>query len=196
MATQDKLPTGDAGSPNNTWTALGGGSKYVEVDDPIESPDDATTEINTQGEDDQQFTFAAFAIDSSSINKITVSLRHKRDSGSYHEVKAQLVVNGVEYLGAIIATSSTIWTSTSTDWLTNPNTVLAWTEADVEGTGANPLQRFGVNDYAHPGNTVRVTQIYVTVDYEAAAGGPTVPQFMPSVWHLMGSGGMVGLMWR
>jgi len=38
--------------------------------------------------------------------------------------------------------------------------------------------------------------VALALEIMAAAGGATVPQFMPSVWHLMGSGGMVGVLWR
>ena len=31
---------------------------------------------------------------------------------------------------------------------------------------------------------------------EFTPGGPTVPQFMPSMWHLAASGGIIGTLWR
>ena len=173
MATQDRLATGDG--TTDDWNALGGGSKFSEVDDPIGSPDDDTTYVfATTNNLAQRFSFAAFAINSISVDKVRVTYRHKKTTG-FVSTAAQIKVNGVAYTGT--GRNRSAWTTDIQDWLTNPNTGAAWLEADVEGTGANPLQEFGVNGASvDAGEEARCTQVYATVTFVAAGVG--------NPWHV------------
>ena len=68
----------------------------------------------------------------------------------------------------------------SRDFIVNPVTSAAWTVADVNGSGSNPLQAFGLDvTVQYPGNYYGLTQIYLTVNY-ALAGA----------FCAMGSGGI------
>jgi hypothetical protein len=64
-------------------------------------------------------------------------------------VKPGLLVNGTWYPHATIHShpgSSYSWYSISgASWTTNPDTGAAWTVDDVQGTGANPFQGFGID---------------------------------------------------
>jgi len=80
-------------------------------------------------------------------------------------------VNGIRYAGTEQALT-TSYANYTWDWLTNPNTGIAWTEADVEGTGPNPLQEFGVRAInVGGGEQINCTQTYITVTYTEAGGG-------------------------
>ena len=140
MAIQNRVPTSDVAGGG--WVALGGGDSYVEVDDPVGTPDDDTTYIySTSTTAVEYFEYLDFVITSSAIASITVYGRAKYiGSGDY---RFRVQVNGVIYTGSI-HTLTASYANYSTQWLTNPNTGLAWVETDVEGTGAAPLQYFGV----------------------------------------------------
>lgn len=174
MATQDRSPTGDY---SIAWTPLGGGNNYVEVDDAPGAPDDDTTynyRQNSNGQD--HFTFSAFSIDSSAVAKLTITIRAMRTAAGATNTKSQVVVGGTLYTGAVMS-SQTTWTDHPQDWLTNPDTGSAWIEADIEGTGSNPLQRFGYRSgNLSSGKEVRATQVYATVDYTATGGATFVPK--------------------
>jgi hypothetical protein len=162
------VPTGN-GTTNDWNTAFGAATKWDCVNDPVGSPDDATTYAASeeQPNPEQTFTFAAFSITSSAITKVTVTVRWACLAGEVRH-SAVIVVGGTNYPSANSdAKSDSTYETDVWDWLTNPATGLAWTEAAVEG-----LLEFGVGAEAmNPGDTVAVTQVYATVDYTAAAGG-------------------------
>jgi hypothetical protein len=172
-STQDRLPTGDSATSN--WTALGGGTKFSEVDDPIGTPDDDTTYISKDDSSGaQDFTFAAFAItNGSTINSVQLIARcRERDADDVLQLTGRLQVNSTDYAATSqnVADGATYGDYTFT-WATNPNTAVAWTEADVEGTSAAPLQEFGVNVASiAAGEGIRCTQVFARVDYTAAGG--------------------------
>jgi hypothetical protein len=169
MATQTRLPTGDGST--SAWTALGGGSKFSEVDDPIGTPDEDTTyvsRVNTAGT--QLYTFSAFAVPSgSTINFVRVFARMRMAAGS---ATAALIlrVNGTNSVINVGAQTASYADETN-DWLTNPNTGLAWTVDDVNGVGADPLQEFGhrTDSGFGAGEEMRCTQCYAEVDYTESA---------------------------
>ncbi len=167
MATQDRLPTGDG--TTTAWTPSSGSDHYAMVDDPIGTPDDDTTYLETSSTNQKElFTFTAFDINSSSIDKVTVFIR-ARDTGANTNMIAELLrVNGTDYNASPVPAPLT-YTNHTNDWLTNPDTAAAWTEADVEGTGSNPIQQFGVGSGIVT-DALRCTQVYCTVTYTEATG--------------------------
>lgn len=170
MATQDRLPTGIGAS--NTWTASAG-DKWDCVDDPVGAPNDDTDYCYVSGADGYQtFTFTAFAITSSAVSKVTVSHRVRMVSGAGN-ITARIRVGGTNYNSASDYISSTSYANYAKDWLTNPKSGAAWTEAEVEGSDVtNPLQQFGMTSAGiGGGEEMRVTQVYCTVTYTEAAGG-------------------------
>jgi hypothetical protein len=146
----------------------------VEVDDPVGSPDDDTSYVSETGAFQRQlFTFSAFSISSSAIAFIRIFTRAKY-VGSSGIIRTRLVVGGNEYSsGNNTLTAS--YTDFANDFLTNPDTAAAWTEADVEGTGSNPIQEIGLRHQA--GDELRCTQEYILVDYTAAVGGIVAPYY-------------------
>lgn len=173
MATQDRLPTGNS-AVSDTWVTGTAGNKWDDVDDPVGTPDDATTYIlkNDANNAIQLFTFTAFAITSSAISHIRVFVRAQRTAAGACTIRRQLRVNGTTYLVSTNATATTSWADYTADQLTNPNTALAWVEADVEGTGAAPLQEIGLGiSNWNAGEELQATQMYAQVDYTDAAGG-------------------------
>jgi hypothetical protein len=171
MATQERYPTGNS-AVSNAWTAGTGGNKWDEVDDPAGVPDDETTYMfNANANQSQLFTFTPFAISPSAIASVSVVVRSRKETSTSYNTRARLLVNGTAYIINLSGETTSYATQTLT-WTTNPNTGIAWTEADVEGTGANPLQEFGVSSIGQgAGETIRVTQCYIVVDYTAAGGG-------------------------
>jgi hypothetical protein len=173
MATQTRVPTG-AGDTNNYSFASGGSDHYLEVDDPVGTPDDSTTYVSAVAVNGriELFTFAAFSISSSAIASVAVKSRMQRigSNTAAHRLK----VNGTVYVGAS-ASPGLSWADASETWLTNPDTGIGWTEADVEGTGANPIQQFGFSSAGvGVGEESQCTQCYCEVDY--TAGGAAAPK--------------------
>lgn len=172
MATQTRLPTGDS-AVDNGWSSSSGTTKTADVDDPIGSPDDDTTYAFKNGANANQLhTFSAFSIPVGST-AITVSViyRPRRTSTSLN-TNARIRVGGTTYEeGAGVVAGSTYSTRT-VNWATNPATSAAWTVADVNGTGPNPLQEFGyANTQTSGTEEARVTQCYLQVTYTPSTGG-------------------------
>ena len=82
--------------------------------------------------------------------------------------RAALKVGGTLY-GATDggADPTTSWADRSYAFTTNPATSAAWTVADINGSGANPLQAFGINSTDSNPN-IQISQCYAVVNYTAA----------------------------
>lgn len=165
MATQDRNPTGDGASVQ--WTPSTGSTHWNLVDE-VTANDDTDYVSATTANIKDLFTFSAFSITSDDITSVKVILRVRTLTGT-RTPSAILRVNGTNYLTSLGSIGVT-WTTITTTWSTNPDTSLAWTEADVEGTGANPLQQIGI-DSGGLGPDMRCTQCFATVDYTAAGAG-------------------------
>lgn len=171
MTTQDRVPTGDDGG--TTWETVGADTEWEAIDDPVGTPDNDTTYLSqTNGNQTTPvFSFTAFSINSIAIAKVIVTFRSRHLTGNATTLATRTKVNGFPYAGANQAQVDTYENYTE-ELLTNPDTGLAWVEADVEGTGANPLEAFAVrNGGTGAGEEVRCTQGYITVDYTPAAAG-------------------------
>lgn len=170
LPTQQRLPTGD-GDVSGTWTVTPSSptTRYDKVDDPIGSPDDNTTYIVGTVVGRSLFTYSAFSVPSNAtITNLTLTYRHRDQvSTGTNNIRSSLKVNGTYYTtdpGINANNSLTVWAYRSYAWTTNPDTGAAWTVADINGTGSNPLQQWGVyTSDATP--DVAVTQVYATVNY-------------------------------
>ena len=183
MATLIRRPTGNS-STYNQFISQTGGNKWDDVEEV--SADDATSYIqnpNEGGAPDQGFTYSSIAITATSITSVAVSARYRENpsSGTSVFISRFIVVGGTQYQwGAdpIEAPTDHSWATDATAvWTTNPATTFAWTEADIEGSSANPLQEFGVTVGNAAGDYLDVTQVFMTVTFdgtEDGVGDPTV----------------------
>lgn len=146
-------------------TALGGGDHYIEVDEQPD-PDEDSTRVYT----------------TSTANKVDLYglPNHTTESGTINSVKAYArcrYTAGVSYGQIKIKTHATVYsgdeetlppfdyTTYSKTWSDNPNTLTAWTWAEVDALEAGiQLRTGGVKRGAH------CTQVYVEVDYTPPVG--------------------------
>lgn len=178
-ATQDRLPT--ANGSTNVWNYSGSTSGCVSeatewacVDDAIGAADNATTYIYIASVNNtSMFEYTNFSINSTAISnvKITGTCRWSTEVTDPTNIVFRLAVNGTTYTSAAQdLTASWAEYTSGTTWNNNPNTSSAWVEADVEGTGSNPIQEFGVNPTSIVATEqVECTQLYLTVTYTPVA---------------------------
>lgn len=179
MATADRLPTSD-GDSSGTITAYPTSSpKYSKVDDPVGSPDDASTYVQFESDGAYQlYGFSGFYLpEGSTITKLTLTFRiwcNQQPEGSWSEIAPKLKAGGSYYTGAG-ESSHDAWGTYTRDYTTNPKTGLAWTVDDINGVGANALQQFGSQAVRYLFTNPRITQVYATVTYtlppESGSGG-------------------------
>lgn len=164
------LPTGD--NTHLNWTALGGGTFFSEVDDPVGANDGDTTYDSAPAAttDPLDCTKAAFAIpNGATIQSVEVVVVAKMTAGT-GQIRPYILLAGIQGDPAGFTNITTSYVAYTATWTTNPDTGLAWTEADVEGTGPNPL---GNRIIVFPGNlvggSIRVTQMYIAANYTLGA---------------------------
>lgn len=155
------FPTTDS-TTYDQWTASSGSDKYAMVDD--NPHDSATTYIYITDVNGRQYFTNNPVLPSGTILGVSVYYVDYEFAGATGGRPA-IIVNGTEYLGDFFL-SDPAWTEHSYEWTTNPDTGIAWTQEDVQGSGANPLEEWGVRATAQgAGDTMRVTQVYLLVRY-------------------------------
>lgn len=164
MPTNEILPSANGDISASGWAASGAATLWDCVNDPVASPDDATTIIyNTAAAKYALFT-GSFSVPANAvIDYVRIVLRATHPSGTA-QLRARLKIGGT-YYDSSDSTIATSYTNYTKDFTTNPRTGAAWTVNDVNGTGSDPLQQFGVYNNAAPGANVIVTQIYCVVSY-------------------------------
>jgi hypothetical protein len=100
-----------------------------------------------------------------SITNLTVYVRAKEISSGDNKIQPSIRVNGNYYhIKSTEYDPTSIFSTYSFAYTTNPNTGAAWTVADINGTGPHPLQQFGFySSYLNPG--VRVSMAYAQVNF-------------------------------
>lgn len=169
-----QLPTGD--NTHLNWTALGGGTFFSEVDDPVGANDGDTTYDSAPAgtTDPLDFTRAAVAIPiGATIDSVQVVVIAKMTAGT-GQLRPYIITNAAAQAGpAGFQNLTTSYASYTDTWTTNPETAVAWTKADVEGTSGNALVS---RVLFYPGNilggSIRVTQVYIAANYTTAVGRP------------------------
>lgn len=144
MATDTRAPTSDFAT-GGTVAYSSGSTGYNLVNDYPDTADPLTSYVTlgTTANSFIVFNFTAFSIPTgSTINSVVVEFTDEEPSSGVNSVAARLRVNGTYYDSATHNPSTTTTARTKT-WLTNP-VGGGWTVDDVNGTGANPLQNFGV----------------------------------------------------
>jgi hypothetical protein len=168
VATQTRQPTGN--HTTTGFTGSSGGNQWEDCDEGVAAADDDTTYIFRQDSAaNHEFTYTAFSIASSSIASVTIRYRARRTAAGPATVASTIIIGGTRFNGTNNAQAVTYATFEEV-MTTNPATLAAWTEADVEGTGANPIQAFGLRGAAlSVGEEVRVSAVEIEVSYTAAA---------------------------
>lgn len=158
------------------WAAVGAATVWEAVNEAV--ADDDTSYAEETGSSGTHFlTMDAFSITSSAIAFLRHFTRMRVTLGSVN-INQRIIVNGTQYSGGTPTLTSTTYIDQTADFLTNPDTGSAWLEADIEGTGSNPLQDMVLRVTGIAGGeTVRCTQAYLLVDF-TAAGGVSIPVIM------------------
>lgn len=168
MATQFRDPTSDE-SVNGTWSGTAG-SRYTLVND---HPDSGATTSLTHGTlaGDICFGFSAFTIPSgSTINSITLEYYDYKTGFAAADFGGRLKVGGSYYNASSHDPAFLNITLRQDTWTTNPANGLAWSVDQINGSGTNNLQAFGMSSSdANP--TVVLGSIRAIVDYTAPSGG-------------------------
>ncbi len=141
MATKYRDPTSDISS-TGTWSPST--NRYAQVND---YPDASSTKL--QGGTATStclFGFSAFDVPANSTGiSVQVLYYDGEPASGNNNTGAQIVVGGTPYLATTHNPSGTTGTSRSDNWANNPKSGVAWTVADVNGSGGNALQQFGIN---------------------------------------------------
>lgn len=146
----------------NDWTPLGGGSRYVEVDEVTPDEDTSYIYVTSGTYKSQNFKLTPFT-GSGVINSITIRARIKHIGASNPYWRFILYTVGLWTSGFYVPTTS--YGNESWYLETDPNDSNPWTTAKLEDGW------FGVDgcDLGN-GGTLRCTWMEVVVDYTEPAG--------------------------
>lgn len=144
-------------------------SEYAAVDET--SPNDNDFIVGSGSGSDSYYLFTAnsFSIPSgAAVTSLAIYYRAADASSGTNNIGAALKVGGTVYRIANNPDSGYdpggSFTTYSYSYSTNPKTGSAWTVADINGTGSNPLQQFGVaSSDLNPG--VQISMVYAQVTY-------------------------------
>lgn len=160
MATETLRPNG-AGDLTQLF-AVGEANNWQNVDEA--SPDNDTTynRTSTASERMDLYELQDHAEGSGTINSVTVyAVCRALVAGT---VKPCLRAGGSDYAPASAGTLTTSYATYSHVWAINPNTGNPWQWSEIDALQAGVImQDDGIN-------RVRVTQVYVVVDYTVATG--------------------------
>jgi len=163
MATQTLTITGD-GAVRTGWDAEG--YDYTR----LQSDDDGTSVIYSPSIDNI-VSFALLdtsGLSGAAINSVKVYVKMATLAAYDGHIALGVRLSGTNYQGSEITHNGTTYTLYSTTWTTNPATSSAWTASEIDGM--EPFIYKTTN-----GDGVRVTYLYVEVDYTAGSGVTVTP---------------------
>ena len=138
---QTRVPISD-NDTDGTWNFS---SYWDDVDETTANDTDYMTGT-TDGGGYKLFGFSPFSLPSGlPVTDLAVYIRVRDVSDGGNSIRPYIKVNGTRYNTAPSNDPGTSFTTYSYSYLTNPNTGAAWTVADLNKTGANPLQLIGVD---------------------------------------------------
>lgn len=165
MATVTLRPTGNG--TLQTGTATGAATNWECVSE-ASSDDDVTYIVfGINGVFINTFTIGSSGIGTSDvINSVTVYIRMRNESSGrlVSSTNFPSVYEGGANRINSSAAGSTSYTNISNTWTTKPSSGLAWTKADID------VLEIGAHCAANSTN-IRLTNVYVVVDYTPAGGG-------------------------
>jgi len=157
-------------SPNSDvtskFTSSEGGSIYEVLAKPRCSPDDSTyAYLDGDDAQNQDVGYPAFSLGDNvdEIIQVYVSSRFWSTVGG-DPMRNLLYVNGTRYSGENYSPGITP-RQYFDYYVKNPDTDAAWIQADVEGTGPNPLEYAGCRAIISAGNQARWSQQYLCVEW-------------------------------
>ncbi len=156
-------------TPNSNVVTTGwgaeGGPDYTSVDDPVGSPDEATTKVYTPSAGDLfSVGLTNSALSSEKIAKVIAVLRVKAADPVANRVQAYLTISSTNYFSSDLYFSAQgIFHNLTAEWDLNPATGLAWTVSDLDALilGIKKIDS----------NGCYLTQMYIVVEYESSDAG-------------------------
>lgn len=171
MATKTRAPTSDFAT-GGTVAYSSGSTGFNLTNDYPDTADPLTSYVTFGTTTNSFIAFGFTAMDvpaGSIINSVQVQYTDEEPANGANTAAGRLRIGGT-YYDAATHNPSTTTTARADSWTQNPRTTAAWTVADVNGTGANPLQNFGV--IGPDSNPVwRLGSIQLLVDYTPPATG-------------------------
>mgnify|MGYP001587717849 FL=1 len=178
-----------AAGDSTQWTKTGGTANWDTVDEA--TADDDTTFVattNTTNIDNYNLADSGLAA-GATINSVILYVRSRHTNAasvSGGTTNYGLKISGTNY--SAFCENTTSYATCSNTWTTNPNTSQAWTSAAIDALQTRIVKNSACKD---EGNniiacTVRVTQVYLEVDYtpapaSAASTSPSVFGKRPGV---------------
>jgi len=152
---------------------------YLNVDEEVS--DEYTTNLNENALPGYTFYRDLYNLDATSgsgtINKITVSVVLLNGTGFDSKYTIAVKTGGVVDESAQTVYAPATWGTRSQEWAENPDTETAWTWDDLDSLQAGvSLAAYGM------GGQMVVTQLYVVVDYTAAATGTNFQVQIGEAW--------------
>ena len=169
MATAILLPDGDVSA---AWTdGTGSAPWFTEIDEDVESPDDANYIQKTEGANNiSRFTFSNLPGDWASTNTITLKIRHRGDSfiDDNDFIRLQMYASGTFKGGQKdCAHSETILNESFTDGVWD-----SLTEADQNDIEVEVKYIKSTTAMADAGRNLKMFALSILLDYNTAGGDP------------------------
>ncbi len=152
----------------NAWDPSGATNNWECVDEVPPYDDDGTYAYTTKNNKRDSYNLQDHTTGSGTISNVRVYAR-ARTLPPAKTLAIEIVVGGITYTGAI-QTMTTSYVDYLEDWGQNPNTIAAWTWADIDALEA------GFANFVAGGIEHRVTAVWVEVTYTAAAAERSVSQ--------------------
>ncbi len=169
---ENLLPEGGGTTTQLSPNPGTGEQNWEDIDDPVGSPDDDTTRVQTEQITYQRDTYATanHTEGHGTVRKVAVNFRAMRsDNTTSGQAKAVIRTHDTDY-EVSVKDLTTSYADYSEEWTINPNTSANWTWSEVDALEVGiALQRQGA-----AGN-VRCTQVYVEVIYEYIPISGNVP---------------------